>query len=195
MLPNKVRTKSGVAEGTRITFGPVRLGFVHLDKPDAFEDNAPKYSVNIMLPKEDVAVKEQIDAAIEEAIRQGVVKKFQGARPRNLKMPVKDGADIRDDMADYWTFKASSDGTRPAPPVRDLMGGTMDPTDTEKVYSGMYAIVTVNFFPYAVGSKGISCILQQVVKAADGERLGGGSTANFSDVDLSDLADDLDLGI
>lgn len=189
-LPNKVRTKSGAAEGTRIAFGPVRLGFVHLDKPDQFEDNAPKYSVQIMLPKSDKEVKTQIDAAIEEAINQGVSRCFQGKKPLNLRLPIRDGAEQqREDMADFWTFKASSSGERKAPPVTDVHGNPIDASDPNLVYSGMYAIVTVDFFAYAKGSKGVSCLLQHVIKAHDGERFGGGYRASYSDVMLDDLDD------
>ena len=44
------------------------------------------------------------------------------------------------------------------------------PTD---VYSGMYARVTVNFFPYdASGNRGVGCGLGNVCKTRDGEPLG-----------------------
>ena len=46
------------------------------------------------------------------------------------------------------------------------------------IYSGMYARVTVNFFPYdSAGSKGVGCGLGNVLKTRDGEPLGGGASA------------------
>lgn len=49
------------------------------------------------------------------------------------------------------------------------------PTD---VYSGMYARVTVNFFPYdASGNRGVGCGLGNVCKTRDGEPLGSRANA------------------
>lgn len=49
------------------------------------------------------------------------------------------------------------------------------PTD---VYSGMYACVTVNFFPYdASGNRGVGCGLGNVCKSRDGEPLGSRANA------------------
>ena len=47
----------------------------------------------------------------------------------------------------------------------------MSPT---QIYSGIYANISVNFFPYNFqGKKGIGCGLGPVQKVADGEPLGG----------------------
>lgn len=43
-----------------------------------------------------------------------------------------------------------------------------------EIYSGIYARVNVNFFPYSFGGKkGIGCGLGPVMKLEDGESLGG----------------------
>ena len=50
--------------------------------------------------------------------------------------------------------------------------------DPNEVYSGCYGRVSVIFYPYnASGSKGIACGLNNVMKVAEGERLGGGTSA------------------
>ncbi len=61
----------------------------------------------------------------------------------------------------------------------------------DEVYSGCYARVSVNFYGYnAAGNKGIACGLGNVQKVEDGERLGGGSSAEedfeFEEVDVED---------
>ena len=49
----------------------------------------------------------------------------------------------------------------------------LDPT---QIYSGMYANVCVNMYPYLYnGKKGIGCGLGPVQKTADGEAFGGGA--------------------
>ena len=60
------------------------------------------------------------------------------------------------------------------------------PTD---VYSGMYARVTVNFFPYdASGSRGVGCGLGNVCKTRDGEPLGGRANAESDFAGLEQAA-------
>ena len=50
--------------------------------------------------------------------------------------------------------------------------------DPNEFYSGCYGRVSLTFYPYnAAGSKGIACGLNNLQKTADGEKLGGGSTA------------------
>lgn len=60
------------------------------------------------------------------------------------------------------------------------------PTD---VYSGMYARVTVNFFPYdASGNRGVGCGLGNVCKTRDGEQLGGRANAESDFAGLEQAA-------
>ena len=60
------------------------------------------------------------------------------------------------------------------------------PTD---VYSGMYARVTVNFFPYdASGNRGVGCGLGNVCKTRDGEPLGGRANAESDFAGLEQAA-------
>lgn len=60
------------------------------------------------------------------------------------------------------------------------------PTD---VYSGMYARVTVNFFPYdASGNRGVGFGLGNVCKTRDGEPLGGRANAESDFAGLEQAA-------
>jgi hypothetical protein len=56
--------------------------------------------------------------------------------------------------------------------------------DKTEIYSGMFACVSVAFFGYATGKKGIGCGLNNIMKVADGEPLGGRTTPeqDFADV-------------
>ena len=59
------------------------------------------------------------------------------------------------------------------------------------MYSGCYANVSVNFYPYNVsGNKGVAAGLNNVQKVADGERLSGASSAtddfDFEDAEFDD---------
>ena len=53
---------------TNVTTGRVRLSFVHVFKPYAFQPGQEeKYSTTVLVPKTDVDTKARIDAAIEVA--------------------------------------------------------------------------------------------------------------------------------
>ena len=61
-------------------------------------------------------------------------------------------------------------------------------TEPNELYSGCYANASVNFSSYEnTGKYGISCWLNGVQKAADGERLDGGSSVDdFDEIEPTD---------
>lgn len=165
-----------------VVTGRVRLSYVHLFVPRIGTNGGdPKYGATILLPKSDIATKQRIDAAIQAAIAAGVSSRWNGARPPQVATPIHDGDGVRpsdgmpfsDECKGHWVFTASS---KQAPQVVDLgLNPIIQQTD---VYSGMYARVSINFFPYATGGKkGIGCGLRNVQKVDDGEPLGGRTNA------------------
>ncbi len=168
---------------TNVTTGKVRLSYANLFKPYARPGSTqePKFSTTILLPKADVFTKQRIDAAVQAAIDEGVGSKWGGVRPPQLHIPIHDGDGVRpsdgmpygDECKGHWVFTASSDRQQAVVDVN------VNPIiDQSEVYSGMYARVNVNFFPYnSNGRKGIGCGLGPVQKIADGEPLGGTVTA------------------
>lgn len=162
---------------TNVTTGRVRLSYVHLFKPYARPGQEEKYSTTILIPKSDVATKQRIDAAIQAAIEAGVNSKWNGVRPPQVAIPIHDGDGPRpsdgmpfgEECRGHWVMTASS---KQQQAIVDL---NLNPIlDQTAVYSGMYARVNVNFFPYnSNGKKGIGCGLGPVQKLEDGEPLGG----------------------
>lgn len=161
-----------------VVTGKVRLSYVHLFTPYAAQPGQdPKYSCTILLPKSDVATKQKIDAAINAAIQQGVSGKWNGVRPPVLAVPVHDGDGVRpsdgmpfgEECRGHWVFTASS---KQRVEVVDM---NLNPIiDQTQVYSGMYARVSIRFFPFNTnGKKGVGCGLYPVQKLEDGEPLGG----------------------
>ena len=167
---------------TNVTTGEVRLSYVHLSKPYAYQPGQEeKFSCTILLPKTDVDTMGRINAAIEAAKQRGISEKWNGVCPPILPTPVYDGDGVRptDGMAfgpeckGHWVFTASAKADYP-PEIVDVHGNPI--INQSEVYSGMYARVNVNFFPYAFGGKkGIGCGLGPVQKRRDGEALGGGA--------------------
>ena len=73
---------------------PVRLSYVNVFKPRPIEGSDPKYSVCIMFPKADKALKKIFDEAIKQTAVDDA-SKWGGKIPANLKYPIHDG-DVSD---------------------------------------------------------------------------------------------------
>ncbi|MCO5285184.1 MAG: DUF2815 family protein [Chitinophagaceae bacterium] len=177
---------------TKVITGKVRLSYAHIFEPQAAEgSDKAKFSASLIIPKSDAATIKKMQAAIKEAALIGKDSKFGGKIPANLKTPLRDGDEDRpeDDAYVNSVFVNASSSTRPG--VIDLNRNVI--TDKEEVYSGCYAIVSVNFYPYNTnGNKGVACGLNNIMKVADGEPLGGRISAedDFKNVEL-DTAEDL----
>lgn len=173
---------SNQANPTNVTTGQVRLSYAHLFTPYANPNGGePKFSTTILVPKTDVATKQRIDAAIQAAINAGVSSRWNGVRPPQVAIPVHDGDGARpsdgmpfgEECKGHWVFTASSKQQQAVVDVN--LNPIIDQTE---IYSGIYARVNVNFFPYAnSGKKGIGCGLGPIQKISDGEPLGGHMTA------------------
>lgn len=169
---------------TAVTTGKVRLSFVHLFKPYAFQPGQEeKFSTTILVPKSDTETKAKIDAAMSAAIEKGIKDNWNGVRPPILNTPVYDGDGTRpsdgmpfgEECKGHWVFTASSKVDYP-PEIVDVSGNRI--ISPSEIYSGIYARVHVNFYPYAFGGKkGIGVGLGPVQKVSDGEPLGGGAVS------------------
>lgn len=166
---------------TNVTTGKVRLSYANLFKPRAAAPGQEeKYSVTILVPKSDVETKQRIDQAIEAAKQKGK-DKWGGMIPPVVAIPVHDGDGVKpsdgmpfgDECKGHWVFTASAKVDYPP----EVVDGQLNPIiNQSEIYSGCYARVNVNFFPYMFGGKkGVGCGLGPVQKVADGEPLGGGA--------------------
>lgn len=172
---------------TKVLTGEVRLSYVNLITPRAAQQGGePKYGVTLLIPKSDNATKMDIENAIRAAYEEGVSKKWGGAHP-TPQILLHDGDGVRPNGGQYaeeckgcWVLNAS---TKNKPDVVgiDNIHCALAPND---IYSGMYARVTVNFYPSdKAGNKRVCCGLGNVMKTRDGEPLSGGASA------ASDFAD------
>lgn len=165
---------------TNVTTGEVRLSYVHLFKPHAFQaGQEEKYGCTVLVSKSDTDTMNRIHAAIEAAKQRGITEKWNGQCPPMIPTPMNDGDGVRPsdgmpygpECKGHWVFTASNTLDYP-PNVIDAQGNPM--INQSEVYSGMYAKVNVIFFPYTFGGKkGIGCRLYHVMKTRDGEPLAG----------------------
>lgn len=169
---------------TKITVKNVRIGYEHVFEANSFDNNEPRYSCVLLIPKTDAANVQAISDALGEAYALGKAdpKKWAGKDPAVVDYALKDG-DLKDheknpEYAGHWYINAKD---KNKPLVVDRNRNLI--LDTSKVYSGCFCNVIVNFFPFLnKGKYGISASLQGVQLVADGERLSGGG-ASIDDFD------------
>lgn len=173
----------------KVITGKVRLSYVHLFEPYSnSEDQAPKFSTAVLIPKKDTKTYNALIAAEKAAAEAGMAK-FGGKVPKVLASIIQDGDEDEDKLetnperAGHWVMTVSN---KQKPGIVDV---DLDPIlDSTEVYSGCYARVSITAFAYNFnGKKGISFGLNHVQKLEDGVPLGSVSRAE------DDFGDDDDL--
>lgn len=195
-------------QSSKLMTGKVRFSFVRVFEPESFGGNAAKYSVRLLIPKSDKSFIERYDAALVAAKEIGKAKKWGGKIPHKLDMPLRDG-DVDVDLEKYpehaghWFINARSsskpDVLKPVGKDKDGRNILTDITDETEFYSGCYGKARITLWPFdEAGNKGVSALLDGVVKTQNGEAFGGGGDAKaaFADEDLGldDEDDDSFLG-
>lgn len=180
---------------TKCVTGKVRFSYVNIFKSRSFrEGQEAKYSICLLVPKDDKKTVAKIRAAIEEAVQEGISSKWGGKKPKNLRLPLRDGDEERaEEAAEYegMYFMNANSNTKPGIVDKDR-NKILDPGE---VYSGCWGRASVNFFAYdSNGNRGIGCWLNNIQKLKDGERLGAARASaesdfgdGFNDDDLEDF--------
>jgi hypothetical protein len=168
----------------KVITGKVRFSYANVFEPKSINGSDPKYSVSLIIPKEDKVTIDKIKAAIEVAKKEGL-SKLGGKIPANLKTPLRDGdIDRPDDPAYADSYFVNANSTiRPG-----IVDANLQPIiDSTEFYSGCYGRASIVFYAYnANGNKGIACGLQNLQKLEDGEPLGGRSRAE-DDFGIDDI--------
>lgn len=174
----------------KVIFGPCRLSYTHVFSkynPDGDDKNA-KYMTNVLIPATEKETIAAIKKAIAAAKASGIVSKWGGKEPKKLDMPLRDGDDKDDEVYAGMLYVNAKSNTRPGIVDRDK-----NPiVDEEEIYSGVWAIVSVTFYPYDTnGNRGVACGLNNIMKFKDDEKLGGRTSAenDFADIDSEDDED------
>lgn len=178
-----------MAKANQIVTGRTRLSYVHVFEAYQFEDEEPKYSTMLLVPKSDTKTMDKLRAAEKAAAEEGKSTKYGGKMPKELASIIADGDEVSDDYperAGHWYMTVRSK-TKPA-----VVDQNVQPImDASEIYSGCYARVSLSAFPYKFGGKcGVSFGLNNVQKIADGEPLGGITRAED---DFEAIEDDDDL--
>lgn len=159
-----------------------RLSYPNLFTPHAVNDQAePKYSATLLIPKNDTAtiqrVQAAIQAAVDDAVQRGVFK--QAIDPAATKYPPLRDGDLPNDngeargpeFAGHWFIAAKASTKRKPFVVDQSLQPIMQEAD---IYAGCYVNIALQFFGYKnSGNQGVSARLVGVQFAKDGAPLGG----------------------
>lgn len=181
-------------QSTKVVTGEVRLSYCNVwEARAATPEQEPKFSVVLLIPKSDKKTVKAIRAAQAQALENGKASRFGGKIPTNWTNTLHDGdeeADLeRNPEYEGHYFMSVSSKTKPG-----IVDAAVRPIlDSNEVYSGCYARVSINAFPYSnSGNKGVSFGLNHIQKLRDGEPLGGRSRAE-DDFDVVDSDDEDDV--
>ena len=167
---------------TKVITGKVRFSYVNIFRSRAFrEGQDAKYSICLLIPKEDKTTLAKIAAAMDDAVQEGISSKWGGKKPKNLHLPLRDGDLERADEAPEYEgmmFLNANSTTKPGIVDKDL-NEILDP---DEVYSGCWGRASINFFAYdSNGNRGVGVGLNNIQKLKDGERLGASRASAESD--------------
>jgi hypothetical protein len=155
------------------------------------EGGEKKYSVTLLISKDDQKTIEACKAAIRAAATAGKDKlaNSNGVIPKGIKNPLRDGDEDRVGVAGFENCFFINCSTKRQPSVVDAhLQAIINPED---FYSGCYGRASINFYVFNVnGNKGIACGLNNLQKLSDGEPLANGNSAaqDFADVSAADDA-------
>ena len=158
---------------TKVITGIVRLSYANVWEPKSVNGGKEKYSVSIIIPKEDTKALDEIKKAIDAAMEEGKGR-FGGKIPNkaSLKNPLRDGdIDRAEDEAYKNSYFINANSLTPPQVVDKDVKPILEHSE---IYSGVYARVSINFYAFnSNGNKGIACGLGNIQKIRDGEPLGG----------------------
>jgi hypothetical protein len=161
----------------KVITGKVRFSFPNVFVPVASEEGGdPKYSVALIISKDDKETIAKINKAVEEAKTSNAAF-FGGSVPKVLKGGLRDGDEEKDtsrypEFANSYFINANS-FQKPG-----VVDAALEPIiNKDDFYSGCYGRASLTFYPYDGKSKGIACGLGNLQKLEEGEKLGGGASA------------------
>lgn len=163
-----------------VTGANTRWSYANVWEPKSINGGTPKFSVSLIIPKDDTVTVNKIKAAIQAAYEEGESKlKGNGKTVPALsviKTPLRDGDLERPDDEAYANAYFINANSTTAPGIVDT---NCQPILTRsEVYSGVYGRASINLYAFNTnGNKGIACGLNNLQKIRDGEPLGGKSRA------------------
>ena len=174
----------------KVITGPrTRWSYANVWEAKSINGGNAKYSVSLLIPKDDEDTVKKVKAAIQAAYEEGAGKLKGNGKTvppfAAIKNPLRDGDVERPDDPAYAGHYFINANNSSAPGIVDANRQPI--IERSEVYSGVYGRASISFYAFnANGNKGIACSLNNLQKIADGEPLGGHASAE------SDFATDED---
>lgn len=185
-----MKNNKSTINGTKVITGKVRFSYAYVFQP-AGDGEDKKYSVSLIIPKEDKLTIKNIKEAIKNAYEIGKEKTFKGKNIKDIFAILHDGDEERPDDEVYKDSYYINASARTKPGIVDKYKRNIE--DTTEFYSGCYGIASINLYPYNTnGNKGIACGLNNLMKLEDGESLGGRASAQDDFVGFGEELDDFE---
>ena len=172
---------SKITNPTKVITGVnTRFSYANIWDPKSINGGKPKFSVSLIIPKDDTVTVNKIKAAIQAAYEEGQSKLKGNAKSvpplSAIKNPLRDGDLERPDDPAYQNAYFINANSDTAPGVVDK---NLNPIiDRPEIYSGVYGRASINLYAFnSNGNRGIACGLNNIQKIRDGEPLGGKSRA------------------
>lgn len=166
---------------TKVITGPrTRWSYANVWDPKSINGGTPKYSVSLIIPKDDTETVNKIKAAIQAAYEEGESKLKGNGKTvpalSILKTPLRDGDLERPDDPTYANAYFINANSATAPGIVDADRQPI--IERSEVYSGVYGRASISLYAFnSNGNKGIACGLNNLQKISDGEPLGGKARA------------------
>lgn len=182
---------ANIVNRTKVITGVnTRWSYANVWDPKSINGGTLKYSVSLLIPKDDTVTVNKIKAAIQAAYEEGESKLKGNGKTvpplSTLKQPLRDGDLERPDDEVYAGCYFINANSATAPGIVDADRQPI--LERSEVYSGVYGRASINLYAFnSNGNRGIACGLNNLQKIRDGEPLGGKSRA---EEDFASEADD-----
>ncbi len=150
----------------KVTTPEATASYVNVFSPRETPNGDMKYSISLLFPKDSTDM-----SSIKKAIEQAITEKWGKKRPKDLRIPVRDGDEKEnEEYHGCWFINANASEDRKP----KVVGPTLQPViDPDEFYSGCICRASISFYPYdTAGNRGIGAGLNAVMKVRDGEPLG-----------------------
>lgn len=165
-------TKTKAMPANKVVTGEVRFSYAHVWEPDSINGSDPKYSVSILIPKSDTKTINMINKAIEAAKEMGKVRslaaRFQPTSSCRCAMEMRTAQTTR-------CIRGITSSTPTARPSQASWTKTASPSRTARSFTAAAMATPPSPFILSAptGNRGIACGLNNLMKTADGDPLGG----------------------
>lgn len=179
---------------TKVVTEEVRFGYLRVLEPyQGPNDKEKRYSVMLIIDKDDEKTLAAYKAAVAAAKELGKEKVWKGKIPSEIRLPLRDGdtkADDNPELAGKYFMNVRASEKYPPQVGKIVDAKFVRITDPMDIKSGDYGKASISLFAYSNnGNNGISAGLSAILWKREGDSLSGAGT-NVN----SDFADDIAEG-